>query len=102
MVELRASKEKEAVQFVILDDNDSIIRVDRISGESQVYSIAELNKQIEEAQKRLDEVPPPPDDKVLLEWALENYPMQGEYNQQRERYQRIIDGAANLLEEVRQ
>jgi hypothetical protein len=101
-VELRSSKAKSEIQFVILDDNDSIVRLDRETKDSQIYSIDELKQGHSAlAQKMLDEVPPPPEDKILLEWALANYPMQGEYNQQRERYQRIIDEANALLEEVK-
>ena len=74
--------------WIILDD---------VTEEYQFVKKAQLTRAVTDATKLLNDVPATPPNAVLLAWAKENYPMQGEYNQQRARYQKIIDDAnANL------
>lgn len=57
----------------------------------------ELTQTVNQTTRLLSDVPTTPPNATLIAWAKDNYPMQGEYNQQRARYQKIIDDAnANL------
>ena len=95
-VELRSSLAKASIQFVILDDKDSVVKLDRETKESKIYSLSDLKMQIEEAQKRLDEIPPMPDDKELLEWARNNFPAMN-YSAEIAMLQKVIDDNTDLI-----
>jgi hypothetical protein len=66
---------------------------------AKVYSRVELLKQKEESLKRLEEIPPKPTDKELLEWARTNYP-QVNYEVEKRSLEAKVAECKLLLEKI--
>lgn len=62
----------------------------------RVFIKSDLEKQNEDAQARLAEIPPAPTDKVLLEWARANYPIMNYANEKANLEKVISEGEATL------
>jgi hypothetical protein len=86
--------------FKVEDDADRWVMYDPDANSSMVISKKEIDEQIKEAEARLKEIPDMPDDKTLLEWAKENYPMM-DYSTEKTALEKIIADNTAILEELK-
>jgi hypothetical protein len=75
-------------------DKDAFIKYDVVTKTAEVISKTVLTDQIEQLTKTLPELPP---DKVLLDWAKENYPGLKQLSEEQNRLNSLKTKLAELL-----
>lgn len=77
-------------------DKTRYILFDETNNTATVVVIPELQKTIQDCQTRLAQLPAEPDEKELLEWAKENYPIM-DYSKEKQYLETQIVEAQSLL-----
>ncbi len=80
-------------------DADVVIDYNAVARKASVVSLSEAEKELKEAQERLDKLPTGPTDDELLAWARENYPMM-DYSRERAELERVIAECKSVLSRV--
>lgn len=75
---------------------DTYVSFNKETMTSEVIVKSELEKQIEEAKKRLAEIPTIPSDEELLTWAKQNYPIM-DYSAEKSSLEKIIGEGEAIL-----
>lgn len=77
-------------------DKTRYILFDEVNNTATVVVITELQKTIQDCQTRLAQLPIEPDEKELLQWARENFPLM-DYSKEKQYLESKISEAQQLL-----